>query len=612
MKIERNSKIENNKRNSSNSPFFVIQPKLLVGASNDKFEKEADAQAEKVVNQNVDSANSFFKTSKVQTKSNTQNPSSTSTSFQSEINSTKNNGSKLPESTTKKMNNAFQNDFGNVNIHTGNKAEKLNDEIGAQAFTYQNNIFFNKNKYNPNTKEGEKLLAHELTHVVQQQAITPIIQRDPPVVGEEDKKIAEKKTTIIQNFKLKAIDGEKSWSLNDLTKLEAGLNTLPESDKIAIEKLKFIRVTSIPGSIAGFFGTQQAVDLEGTITNEASITLDDDTFSGDVLTSKLVIVHEVGHAIANLKRRKAVHERNKAISKTNIIKDQHNQLNSGAKPILESFNDSVEVMNNLVERFNEAIKNKNKELVDELKPQEAKARKDYETKKIAWEKEEKKINSAKSKVTAAEKVQETKTNAAKKTMVSATDLSTIKGKVNPAKKDFNAKNKIATTKFNALEKDKKDSGQNYHIAIQNVSIEIENLSAATHESQLDESKVDPLIEKVNAAIIIRKTERDNLNSSDKPHPALAIFSNVEAAQDAWLHAAKAHSLAHDRYRIVQKFAAFVEKNNISPITKYAADNWPQKPEEFYAESYSWFIVQPEKLKTTSAVLHKWFKDGNFK
>ena len=58
--------------------------------------------------------------------------------------------------------------FGSVRIHTDPEAVQLAKHIKAQAFTVGNHIFFNVGKYNPDTDEGLKLLAHELTHVIQQ------------------------------------------------------------------------------------------------------------------------------------------------------------------------------------------------------------------------------------------------------------------------------------------------------------------------------------------------------------------------------------------------------------------------------------------------------------
>lgn len=61
----------------------------------------------------------------------------------------------------------FKRDFGGVRVHTCNDSIQMNQDLNSQAFTYQNHIFFNKDKYNPDSQEGKELLAHELTHVVQ-------------------------------------------------------------------------------------------------------------------------------------------------------------------------------------------------------------------------------------------------------------------------------------------------------------------------------------------------------------------------------------------------------------------------------------------------------------
>ena len=59
-----------------------------------------------------------------------------------------------------------------VRIHTENEvAVQMSKELGAQAFTHGNDIYFNKGKYNPSSKEGKQLLAHELTHTIQQKGM---------------------------------------------------------------------------------------------------------------------------------------------------------------------------------------------------------------------------------------------------------------------------------------------------------------------------------------------------------------------------------------------------------------------------------------------------------
>ena len=69
------------------------------------------------------------------------------------------------------MENSFEVDFSPIRIHTDDNAVKMCQEIGAQAFTNGADIYFNKGKYDPNSVQGKKLLAHELTHTIQQGAI---------------------------------------------------------------------------------------------------------------------------------------------------------------------------------------------------------------------------------------------------------------------------------------------------------------------------------------------------------------------------------------------------------------------------------------------------------
>ena len=77
--------------------------------------------------------------------------------------------SHLPESIREQMEAGIGADFYNVKIHDDPESHKLSKEINAQAFTQGNDVFFNAGKYDPATKQGQHLLAHELTHVVQQE-----------------------------------------------------------------------------------------------------------------------------------------------------------------------------------------------------------------------------------------------------------------------------------------------------------------------------------------------------------------------------------------------------------------------------------------------------------
>lgn len=77
-------------------------------------------------------------------------------------------GKPLPGKTRASMERAFGADFGGVHIHTDLEAVEMNQELGAQAFTRGQDVYFDSGKYHPDDSTGKRLLAHELTHVVQQ------------------------------------------------------------------------------------------------------------------------------------------------------------------------------------------------------------------------------------------------------------------------------------------------------------------------------------------------------------------------------------------------------------------------------------------------------------
>jgi hypothetical protein len=89
-------------------------------------------------------------------------------------------GQHLPAETQHFFGERMGHDFGDVKIHTGTEAEQSSKEINAKAYTVDNHIVFNKGQYNPNSGDGKKLLAHELTHVMQQRGDSPHIQRQAP------------------------------------------------------------------------------------------------------------------------------------------------------------------------------------------------------------------------------------------------------------------------------------------------------------------------------------------------------------------------------------------------------------------------------------------------
>jgi hypothetical protein len=91
-----------------------------------------------------------------------------SESVTNQINASRGSGSRMSENTLSFMESRFNTDFSGVKIHTDTNAVQLSRELNAQAFTVGNDIYFNEGKYSPESASGKHLLAHELTHTVQQ------------------------------------------------------------------------------------------------------------------------------------------------------------------------------------------------------------------------------------------------------------------------------------------------------------------------------------------------------------------------------------------------------------------------------------------------------------
>ncbi|HKK28862.1 MAG TPA: DUF4157 domain-containing protein, partial [Alphaproteobacteria bacterium] len=89
-------------------------------------------------------------------------------------------GNPLPEETRRRMQNRFGADLSGIRIHTDALAVELSKALRAQAFAHGRDIYFNANKFQPGTPEGEHLLAHEIAHTIQQGSVKQqVVQLQP-------------------------------------------------------------------------------------------------------------------------------------------------------------------------------------------------------------------------------------------------------------------------------------------------------------------------------------------------------------------------------------------------------------------------------------------------
>lgn len=171
-----------------------LQPKLVVRRSDDLWEREADANAEKVVRAPDDGSGSpelrftalatgaspgsgsasvqrqeeEEEEEMMQAKSAGSAPRGRVSATGAEIGVLRGGGRPLASGLRSEMETRFDLDFGRVRIHHGTQAANLAGRIGARAFTSGFDVAFGSGEFRPESREGRRLLAHELTHVVQQ------------------------------------------------------------------------------------------------------------------------------------------------------------------------------------------------------------------------------------------------------------------------------------------------------------------------------------------------------------------------------------------------------------------------------------------------------------
>jgi Domain of unknown function (DUF4157) len=89
--------------------------------------------------------------------------------LESRIQTIRGGGQPLPDNTRTFFESRFGHDFGGIRVHTDSQAAETAGQLNAQAFTIGRNVFFGAGHYEPHTSKGQWLMAHELTHTIQQQ-----------------------------------------------------------------------------------------------------------------------------------------------------------------------------------------------------------------------------------------------------------------------------------------------------------------------------------------------------------------------------------------------------------------------------------------------------------
>ncbi len=223
-----------------------IQAKLNIGEPNDKYEKEADNTAAMVVQQinsspqdssvqresmeeedelqmkpaisTIQREESMEEEDELQMKSLVQRRENlgggeASADLESSIQSARGSGQSLDPSLQAKMGQAMGADFSGVKVHTDSQSDQLNKSIQAKAFTTGQDVFFRQGAYEPSSRGGQELIAHELTHVVQQN-ISAVQRRASFPVQKAPSTI--QRFTVVSPYESTSSEKQVNTSVNEL------------------------------------------------------------------------------------------------------------------------------------------------------------------------------------------------------------------------------------------------------------------------------------------------------------------------------------------------------------------------------------------------------------
>lgn len=150
-----------------------LQAKLRIGASDDPFEHEADRISEQVL-----AAAPGMATPRIQRL--TAGPAPASDGAPDSVDRVlAGPGRALEDPLRRDMEQRFRHDFSRVRVHADGAAARSASDIGARAYTAGHQLVFGAGQFAPSTREGRRLIAHELTHVVQQSGTAGLAQRAP-------------------------------------------------------------------------------------------------------------------------------------------------------------------------------------------------------------------------------------------------------------------------------------------------------------------------------------------------------------------------------------------------------------------------------------------------
>lgn len=267
----------------------LVQAKLTVNNPGDSYEQEADRVADRILAQ-MQVAESVepqpideLPASELLMREVTSEATSIALTedFEHNLQQEQSRGQPLDSDVQVTMENAFGADFNGVKIHTSNSSDSLNQTIQAKAFTTGQDIFFKRGAYQPKTQEGQRLIAHELTHVIQQNGSD--LYNDHSMVQRKEEKLLSKEKGTKTKSENKEMEQAGTGFQNITDKKTSLAGAEIAAKKVINSSDQDFQVACDLLMKAGFFGSYKTT----VETRRTTVELSDDLFVGSEFKGKV-------------------------------------------------------------------------------------------------------------------------------------------------------------------------------------------------------------------------------------------------------------------------------------------------------------------------------------
>ena len=264
---------------------MLLQRKLAVGQVDDPLEHEADRVADQVMRLPANPTLALTAAPQMKRMAGSHLGPAAAPPIVHDV--LRSPGQPLDAATRSAMEPRFGYDFSRVRVHSGAAAQRSAQDVSAHAYTVRHNIVFGGGRFQPGTHEGRRLLAHELTHVIQQSRSAgnvPQLQRDGPEPGSAAAKLETAKDNLKAKYGLKDIAerGGVAWTESQLKRIDATFSKMSSEEQKRLQGVTLVLVDKFPSKklkgktfpITGTtFGTFQveltSVGVRQTVLHEA-------------------------------------------------------------------------------------------------------------------------------------------------------------------------------------------------------------------------------------------------------------------------------------------------------------------------------------------------------